>query len=88
MNCVACAEAKKLFQAPDAPKTVMEALMQRLEKYKSSEDSAKQAGDSSKARRMGRIVKVVFVPGLFFCLDIGLLLLPLVFFISCLSFCF
>ena len=65
----------------------MEALMQRLEKYKSSEDSAKQAGDSSKARRMGRIVKVVFVLGLFFCLHIGLLF-PLVFFISCLSFCF
>ena len=84
MNCVNCAEAKKLFQAPDAPKTVMEALMQRLEKYKSSEDSAKQAGDSSKARRMGRIVKV----GLFFCLHVGLLLFPLVFFVACLSFCF
>ncbi|XP_070195173.1 coiled-coil and C2 domain-containing protein 1-like isoform X1 [Littorina saxatilis] len=50
-------EAKKLFQAPDAPKTVMEALTQRLEKYKSTENSAKEAGESGKARRMGRIVK-------------------------------
>ena len=65
MNFVAGAEAKKLFQAPDAPKTVMEALMQRLEKYRSSEDSAKQAGESGKARRMGRIVKVPFLLSLF-----------------------
>ena len=47
-----------MFNAPDAPQSVMEALTQRLEKYKSSEDSAKAAGESSKARRMGRIVKV------------------------------
>ncbi|KAL8578171.1 hypothetical protein ACOMHN_051726 [Nucella lapillus] len=50
-------ESKKLFQAPEAPKTVMEALTQRLEKYQRSEDSARQTGDSDKARRMGRIVK-------------------------------
>jgi coiled-coil and C2 domain-containing protein 1 len=36
----------------------MEALTQRLEKYKSSEAQAKEAGESSKARRMGRITKV------------------------------
>lgn len=47
-----------MFNAPDAPKTIMEALTQRLEKYKSSEAAAKAEGDSSKARRMGRIVKV------------------------------
>ncbi|XP_077991493.1 coiled-coil and C2 domain-containing protein 1-like [Glandiceps talaboti] len=45
------------FGVPSAPKTAMEALQQRLEKYKSSEQSAKQEGNSSKARRMGRIVK-------------------------------
>ncbi|XP_076440477.1 coiled-coil and C2 domain-containing protein 1-like isoform X2 [Babylonia areolata] len=50
-------ESKKLFQAPEAPTTVPEALNQRLEKYKSSEESARQAGDSGRARRMGRIVK-------------------------------
>ncbi|KAL5022471.1 hypothetical protein ScPMuIL_001626 [Solemya velum] len=50
-------EEKEFFKAPDAPKTVMDALQQRLEKYKQSEDSAKVAGESGKARRMGRIVK-------------------------------
>nr|XP_022918739.1 coiled-coil and C2 domain-containing protein 1-like isoform X1 [Onthophagus taurus] len=34
-----------------------EALQQRLEVYKKQEDSAKEQGNSSKARRMGRIVK-------------------------------
>lgn len=37
--------------------TVLEALQQRLEKYKSEEAKAKTDGNSSKARRMGRIVK-------------------------------
>ncbi|KAL9704384.1 hypothetical protein quinque_007902 [Culex quinquefasciatus] len=37
--------------------SVMEALQQRLEIYKASEKSAKDEGNSSKARRMGRIVK-------------------------------
>ncbi|CAG5121470.1 unnamed protein product [Candidula unifasciata] len=50
-------EEKSLFNAPDAPKTIMEALTQRLEKYKTTESAAKTEGDSSKVRRMGRIVK-------------------------------
>lgn len=54
---VSAEQEKAIFNAPDAPKTVMEALTQRLEKYKSSESSAKSEGDSGKARRMGRIVK-------------------------------
>ncbi|XP_050094412.1 coiled-coil and C2 domain-containing protein 1-like isoform X2 [Anopheles aquasalis] len=37
--------------------TVLEALEQRLDKYKSVEQAAKDEGNSSKARRMGRIVK-------------------------------
>ena len=36
----------------------MEALKQRLEKYRSAASKAKEEGNSSKARRMGRIVKV------------------------------
>lgn len=39
------------------PATVMEALEQRLAKYKSQEEAAKAEGNASKARRMGRIVK-------------------------------
>ncbi|XP_078317784.1 coiled-coil and C2 domain-containing protein 1-like isoform X2 [Crassostrea virginica] len=50
-------EAKSLFGAPEAPRTVMEALQQRLEKYKQTEEEAKSKGDSSKARRHGRVVK-------------------------------
>ncbi|XP_044743170.1 coiled-coil and C2 domain-containing protein 1-like isoform X2 [Chrysoperla carnea] len=37
--------------------SVAEALQQRLEIYKGEEQKAKEAGNSSKARRMGRIVK-------------------------------
>ncbi|XP_055691427.1 coiled-coil and C2 domain-containing protein 1-like isoform X2 [Lutzomyia longipalpis] len=37
--------------------TVEEALQQRLDKYKSVEKAAKDEGNSSKARRFGRIVK-------------------------------
>ena len=48
------AEAKETFNAPDAPKSVMEALQQRLDKYKSTYEEAKAAGESSKARRMQR----------------------------------
>ena len=56
-------DEKALFKAPEAPTTVMEALQQRYEKYKSSEDAAKAAGEGSKARRHGRIVKVCdFIP--------------------------
>ncbi|KAG8305448.1 hypothetical protein J6590_069787 [Homalodisca vitripennis] len=41
----------------EVPGTVLEALEQRMAKYKSQEDAAKEEGNSSKARRMGRIVK-------------------------------
>lgn len=37
--------------------TVEEALLQRLEVYKKQADAAKAEGNSSKARRMGRVVK-------------------------------
>lgn len=37
--------------------SVLEALQQRLEIYKKQEEAAKEQGNSSKARRMGRIVK-------------------------------
>ena len=39
------------------PKTVLEALEQRLAKYKQGMDNAKAKNESGKARRMGRIVK-------------------------------
>ena len=39
------------------PKTALEALEQRLAKYKSGQKSAEEKGEGSKARRMGRIVK-------------------------------
>lgn len=38
----------------------MEALAQRLDKYKNAEQQAKEEGNSSKSRRMGRIAKVRF----------------------------
>jgi coiled-coil and C2 domain-containing protein 1 len=53
-------ESRKVFKAPEPPKTVLEALEQRFEKYKSAESEAKAAGEGSKARRHGRIVKVRF----------------------------
>ena len=37
---------------------MMEALQQRMDKYKDAEEQAKQEGSSSKMKRMGRIVKV------------------------------
>ncbi|XP_023220187.1 coiled-coil and C2 domain-containing protein 1-like [Centruroides sculpturatus] len=46
-----------LFGAPPPPKTVMEALNQRLEKFRSTLETAKSEGNNSKVRRMGRIVK-------------------------------
>ncbi|XP_049816691.1 coiled-coil and C2 domain-containing protein 1-like isoform X1 [Schistocerca nitens] len=46
-----------LYSAPPTPTTVMEALIQRLDKYKSVEKAAKEEGNASKARRIGRIVK-------------------------------
>jgi len=36
----------------------MEALQQRLSKYKEGEEAAKQEGNSNKIKRMARIVKV------------------------------
>jgi len=46
-----------IFQAPPPPTTVMEALQQRLVKYKSEVEKANESENTSKARRMGRIVK-------------------------------
>ncbi len=48
----------KLFKAPEAAGSTLEALQQRLMKYRESADQAKQEGNGSKARRMGRIAKV------------------------------
>lgn len=42
---------------PDAPKTILEALNQRLQKYQSVEANAKAEGNDRKARQNGRIVK-------------------------------
>ncbi|XP_028406350.1 coiled-coil and C2 domain-containing protein 1-like isoform X2 [Dendronephthya gigantea] len=42
---------------PAAPKTVLEALEQRLEKYQSGVRDAEKEGNSGKARRMNRILK-------------------------------
>ena len=39
------------------PKTAMEALQQRLAKYKEGQKSAQDKGESSRVRRMGRIIK-------------------------------
>jgi coiled-coil and C2 domain-containing protein 1 len=50
-------EAKKLFNAPPPPNTVMEALEQRLAKFKSTLEQAKEEDNAGKVRRLGRIVK-------------------------------
>ncbi|KAL4236983.1 Coiled-coil and C2 domain-containing protein 1A [Mactra antiquata] len=50
-------EERSIFQAPEPPKTALEALHQRLDKYKNAEQQAKEEGNSSKSRRMGRIAK-------------------------------
>ena len=50
-------EVAHSFNAPQAPKTIMQALQQRLDKYKSTAEAARTAGDTVKARRLGRIVK-------------------------------
>lgn len=44
-------------EAPTTATTMLEALQQRLAKYKSVEEAAKAEGNASKARRFGRIVK-------------------------------
>ena len=46
-----------IFGAPPPPKTVEEALQQRLIKYRGDEQKAKEEGNTSKARRLGRISK-------------------------------
>lgn len=53
----AVAEEADVYSAPPVPATVMEALEQRLSKYQSVEQAARDEGNSSKARRIGRIVK-------------------------------
>ena len=50
-------EIARLFDAPTSASSTMDALQQRLEKYKSTMDSASAEGNASKARRLGRIVK-------------------------------
>lgn len=42
---------------PDVPKTILEALTQRLQKYQAVEANAKAEGNDRKARMNGRIVK-------------------------------
>lgn len=49
---------KALFNVPEAATDTMGALEQRQKKYQDSEKEAKEQSNSSKARRMGRIVKV------------------------------
>ena len=51
-------DKKRLYAAPPKPVTVMDALEQRLEKYKATADAARAAADSSKQRRMARVAKV------------------------------
>lgn len=49
--------AKVDVPPPNAPKTVLEALTQRLQKYQANETNAKAEGNDRKARQNGRIVK-------------------------------
>jgi len=46
-----------VFGAPPAPNTIEEALNQRLAKYREDEAKAKEEGNGSRARRLGRICK-------------------------------
>ena len=50
-------EADPVDPSVPVPKTPLEALEQRLAKYKEAVESATQKGDGSRARRNGRIVK-------------------------------
>lgn len=50
-------DASRLFNAPETASTVLEALNQRLDKYKETAAQAEAKGDSSKVRRLGRIIK-------------------------------
>ena len=51
------AETKQIFDVPPAPRSTLEALEQRLAKYQNSMEQAQAENNSSKVRRMGRIVK-------------------------------
>lgn len=51
------APAKVEVPPPDVPKTILEALTQRLQKYQAVEANAKAEGNDRKARQNGRIVK-------------------------------
>lgn len=53
----AAEESEEPVYIVEIPSTVLEALEQRLAKYKSQEEAAKADNNASKARRMGRIVK-------------------------------
>lgn len=53
----AAEESEEPVYVVEIPNTVLEALEQRLAKYKSQEEAAKADNNASKARRMGRIVK-------------------------------
>ena len=50
--------SNKLYKTPTEATTTLEALEQRLQKYRSTCDEAKQQENASKARRMQRITKV------------------------------
>lgn len=52
-------DASKLFNAPKSANSVLEALQQRLEKFKSTMQEATEENNASKARRLGRVVKQV-----------------------------
>lgn len=54
----AATSSKASVEPPGPPSSILEALQQRLEKYNSAATQAKEEGNGSKARRMGRIVKV------------------------------
>ena len=44
-------------EAPQVPATILESLKERLARYSDEERRAQEAGNGSKARRMGRIKK-------------------------------
>lgn len=50
-------EASRIFNAPKAVETVLDALEQRLQKFKSTLEQATAEQNTSKIRRLGRIVK-------------------------------
>jgi hypothetical protein len=56
-TAISSTDVARLFNAPESANTVLEALNQRIDKYKSTMDAAKNEGNAAKARRLGRIVK-------------------------------